>query len=301
MALDVEAARECARRARRASSGSTAEAAALAVVRTADENMANAIRLIAVERGLDPRDFALIAFGGAGPLHARAVAERLDMPTVLVPPHPGLCSAFGAAIAAGARRPRADLLRPLGRGRSSTALAAAERRLREDAVAELRRNVDVGRADRPAVGRPPLRGPELRARGRRCPDGELDERAGQTLLDALRRRARAPVRLLAAGRGRRADQPPGHGAAAGACPCRSSPMRARTRRAARAPRRLVRRRTSPVDCPIYRRASLAAGHRARRARRSIEEPDSTTLVFAGDRLRRRRERRARHHRSGGSR
>jgi N-methylhydantoinase A len=51
----------------------------LAAVRTADENMANAIRLIAVERGLDPRQFSLIGFGGAGPLHARAVAERLGI------------------------------------------------------------------------------------------------------------------------------------------------------------------------------------------------------------------------------
>ena len=122
--------------------GLSADAAALAVVRTADENMANAIRLIAVERGLDPRDFALIAFGGAGPLHARAVAERLDMRTVLVPPHPGLCSAFGAAIAQarvdrvqtfyarsdqrcrrGAGRARAATLRKRGRRR-----AAAQRR-----------------------------------------------------------------------------------------------------------------------------------------------------------------------------
>jgi N-methylhydantoinase A/oxoprolinase/acetone carboxylase beta subunit len=52
------------------------EAAALAILRTLDENMANAIRLIAVERGSRSTKFALIAFGGAGPLHARAVAER---------------------------------------------------------------------------------------------------------------------------------------------------------------------------------------------------------------------------------
>jgi N-methylhydantoinase A len=73
--------------------------AAHAVIETADENMANAIRLIAVERGLDPRDFALMAFGGAGPVHARAVAEKLGMSRVLIPLHPGLCSAFGALIA----------------------------------------------------------------------------------------------------------------------------------------------------------------------------------------------------------
>src|SRR5204863_5821789 len=97
MALDADAAVE-ALALLGGSIGLTAEGLALAAVRTADENMANEIRLIAVERGLDPRDFALLAFGGAGPLHARAVAERLGMPTVVVPPHPGLCSAFGCAI-----------------------------------------------------------------------------------------------------------------------------------------------------------------------------------------------------------
>jgi N-methylhydantoinase A len=70
-----------------------------AAIETADENMANAIRLISVERGYDPRDSALMAFGGAGPLHGRAVASRLSIPRFLIPPHPGLCSAFGALIA----------------------------------------------------------------------------------------------------------------------------------------------------------------------------------------------------------
>lgn len=79
--------------------GLGAEDAARAMIRTVNENMANAIRLIAVRRGLDVRDFALMAFGGAGPLHGAAVARVLGMRTVVVPPHPGLCSAFGAAIA----------------------------------------------------------------------------------------------------------------------------------------------------------------------------------------------------------
>ncbi|MGQ0570329.1 MAG: hydantoinase/oxoprolinase family protein [Armatimonadota bacterium] len=72
---------------------------AAAVVEIANENMASEIRLLAVEMGYDVRDFALVAFGGAGPLHACAVARLLGMPRVLVPPHPGLCSAFGALIA----------------------------------------------------------------------------------------------------------------------------------------------------------------------------------------------------------
>jgi N-methylhydantoinase A len=78
--------------------GSTVEAAAAAIIDIADENMTNAIRLATIERGIDPRDFALVAFGGAGPLHAVTIARKLGIPRVLVPPHPGLVSALGAAI-----------------------------------------------------------------------------------------------------------------------------------------------------------------------------------------------------------
>lgn len=77
---------------------STIEAAE-SIRRVVNENMANALRLVAVNRGVDPREFALVAFGGAGPVHAVAVAEALRIPRVLIPPHPGHCSAFGALIA----------------------------------------------------------------------------------------------------------------------------------------------------------------------------------------------------------
>jgi N-methylhydantoinase A len=75
------------------------EDAALAVLEIACENMANAIRMVTVERGLDVRGFALLAFGGAGPLHAFAVASSLGVETVVVPPRPGLTSALGALLA----------------------------------------------------------------------------------------------------------------------------------------------------------------------------------------------------------
>ena len=74
-------------------------AAAQAIIDVADENMANAIRVISVERGLDPREFALVSFGGAGPLHAGGIAEKIGMNRIVVPLHPGLCSAFGTLIA----------------------------------------------------------------------------------------------------------------------------------------------------------------------------------------------------------
>ena len=72
---------------------------AAAILDLANANMESALRLITIERGFDPRDFALVAFGGAGPLHACDLAERLRMDTVLAPPQPGVLSALGALVA----------------------------------------------------------------------------------------------------------------------------------------------------------------------------------------------------------
>ncbi len=72
---------------------------AAAIVRVANDRMASAIRLVTLERGQDPRDFALLAFGGAGPLHAVALARELGIPTVVVPPLPGITSALGCLVA----------------------------------------------------------------------------------------------------------------------------------------------------------------------------------------------------------
>lgn len=79
--------------------GLDAETTADAVIEIANEAMASTIRRVAVERGVDPRDFELVAFGGAGPLHAAAIADSVGMLGVIVPPHPGLASAFGTLLA----------------------------------------------------------------------------------------------------------------------------------------------------------------------------------------------------------
>ena len=71
------------------------EEAAAGVVEIIDNSMARAIRLVSVGRGHDPRRFALVAFGGAGPLHACRLAELLDIPTVVIPPCPGVLSTWG--------------------------------------------------------------------------------------------------------------------------------------------------------------------------------------------------------------
>lgn len=73
--------------------------AAGALLRVANANMERALRVVSVERGHDPRDFTLVAFGGAGPLHACDLAEALRIPRVLVPLYPGVLSALGMATA----------------------------------------------------------------------------------------------------------------------------------------------------------------------------------------------------------
>lgn len=72
--------------------------AAMAVVKVANANMADAVRLVSIRRGYDPREFVLVAFGGAGALHGAALASELSIPTVLVPPHPGVTSALGCLL-----------------------------------------------------------------------------------------------------------------------------------------------------------------------------------------------------------
>ena len=71
------------------------EEAAAGIVEIVDNNMARAIRAVSVGRGHDPRGFTLVAFGGAGPLHACRLAELLDIPTVVIPPRPGVLSTWG--------------------------------------------------------------------------------------------------------------------------------------------------------------------------------------------------------------
>lgn len=79
--------------------GMTIEEAAAAVIRLGNVHMSGAIRMVSLSRGYDPRDFVLFAFGGAGPLHAVALARELGIPEVLVPARPGLTNALGCLVA----------------------------------------------------------------------------------------------------------------------------------------------------------------------------------------------------------
>jgi N-methylhydantoinase A len=79
--------------------GLNAVQAAAAILAVTNNRLAGAIRMVSIEKGHDPRDFALFAFGGAGPLHAVSLARELGLPQVLVPRFPGISSALGCVIA----------------------------------------------------------------------------------------------------------------------------------------------------------------------------------------------------------
>jgi len=79
--------------------GVTPFEAAEAAIRIANDRMAGALRMVSLSRGHDPRDFALLAFGGAGPLHAADLAAELGVPTVIVPARPGITNALGCLVA----------------------------------------------------------------------------------------------------------------------------------------------------------------------------------------------------------
>jgi N-methylhydantoinase A/oxoprolinase/acetone carboxylase beta subunit len=122
VALDARAAHDAVARLAR-ELGLTAGACAAGIVRVADAEMVRALRVMTVERGVDPRRFALLAFGGAGPLHAAAIAEELGMTRILVPRASGVLSALGLA-AADRRRDRARTVLLHGDALTAQALSA---------------------------------------------------------------------------------------------------------------------------------------------------------------------------------
>jgi N-methylhydantoinase A len=97
--VDVEAVRTVIRDRLARPLGFSIEDAAAAVLKLGNTHMAGAIRLVSLSRGYDTRDFVLFAFGGAGPLHAVAIARELGVPEVLVPARPGLTNALGCLVA----------------------------------------------------------------------------------------------------------------------------------------------------------------------------------------------------------
>jgi len=136
------AAAECAVGALAVALGLPALACAEGIVRVANAEMVRALRVVSVERGIDPRDHALLAFGGAGPLHAVAIAEELELERVLCPRASGVLSAVGL-LASGRRR---DAVRSTLRSGPSLTAAAIARDVAELAA---RTRAALGVADAP--------------------------------------------------------------------------------------------------------------------------------------------------------
>ncbi|QTD94936.1 hydantoinase/oxoprolinase family protein [Burkholderia anthina] len=97
--LDVEAARQVIDRTVAQPLGLSITEAAAGILLVAHANIVRGIRVVSIERGHDPRSFALVPFGGAGPMHGTPVAHELGMRTMLIPPYPGILCAFGQLVA----------------------------------------------------------------------------------------------------------------------------------------------------------------------------------------------------------
>jgi N-methylhydantoinase A len=141
MMLDADAARHAIAERVAAPLALDPLAAASGIVEIANAHMIGAMRLVSVQRGYDPRDFVLVAFGGAGPLHANALARELGIPAVLVPPSPGIASAVGMLVTdirhefVATRRLRLDALTPTTlEALFADFVAEGEARLTRDAV-----------------------------------------------------------------------------------------------------------------------------------------------------------------------
>ena len=162
--------------------GLDATGAAEAILHVANLKMAGAIRMVSVARGHDPRDFTLFAFGGAGPLHAAAIARELAIPRVLIPALPGLTNALGCAVAdlrhdfvSGLNLPVADLDESRIEKVLQAHVAAGHRMLEAEAV-ELRTIAVEHSADMQFVGQTHLINVPL-------PAGGIDRQSLQELFE----------------------------------------------------------------------------------------------------------------------
>ncbi|RKY01207.1 hypothetical protein DRP77_10170, partial [Candidatus Poribacteria bacterium] len=117
--------------------GISVEEACEGIIRIANANMERAIRVVSVQKGYDPRRFALVSFGGAGGMHACELADSISIPVVIIPREPGLTSAFGIAIADVVRESSRTVLRRFDRGAMSE-LESIFRSMERELIEELR-------------------------------------------------------------------------------------------------------------------------------------------------------------------
>ncbi|MDE2901668.1 MAG: hydantoinase/oxoprolinase family protein [Chloroflexota bacterium] len=251
-----------------------------AVVEIAVENIAEAMRLLTVQRGLDPRVFSLVAFGGAGPLHAAAIARVIGTQATLIPPHPGLCSAFGTLLAdIRVDKTWTHLVRS-----DSPDLADLDVRLNglvREAVEDLGRE---GFEGAPAIHR----SANMRYLGQNyeeeipIPDGPLSQDAWQALIDGFEQHYEAEYGYRIANEVIEVVQLSVSAVGAASKP-QLSPLPERPPAAPRAKRRVYFDPREPVACPVFERSDLSPAD-VIQGPAVIEELDSTTLVHPGQTL-----------------
>ncbi len=143
LALDVEAAERAVATVAEGL-GIDTVAAAQAIIDIANENMHAALRVVSVERGYDPRDFGLVAFGGAGPLHANALARLIGADPLIIPSTPGVLSAFGFLAADVQNEFARTYLRPAEETPGEEVLAAVDELIGEAGAWLDAEGVDAG-------------------------------------------------------------------------------------------------------------------------------------------------------------
>ena len=283
MTLDLDAAIAAMREKIAKPLGMSVEEAALGVIKIADAKMSLTVREVSVAKGHDPRDFALVASGGAGPLHACSIARELSIPKVIVPELPGTFSAFGMLFADVRHDYVQTSIRPM-KGIDLTEVNAVFARMSEEAISTLKRD---GVPERLALM---TRNADLRYRGQEytlsaiVPNGEITAdslkaiRASFEELHYARYQHAAPeeeveiVNLRLSAAGRFSDES-------------AMPF---TRITKGAPGGGIQRRRRVVfdegamDCAVYQRGALAEGQIVE-GPAVIEELVSTTIVLPGDR------------------
>ena len=279
--LDVERARRAIEEHVARPLGLPLAAAAQGILDIVNNNMVGALRLVSVERGYDPRDFVLVPFGGAGPLHGADLAALLGMRTVVVPRHPGVLSTFGLL----GTEVRNDYARTSLQKPPDYDLGAVARRVRRSrgpgAGLAGRGGGGPGRAPAHPHGRPPLSPPGLRAhravaRARRSTWTRSSRASTPAIVSSTR--TRSPTRRS---RSSRCGWPrPG---ASGASRCPPCPAAARRRRVRRAGASTSRARAGPRA-----RASTASAWAVGAVVTGpaiVEQLDTTTVIPPGHRAR----------------
>ncbi len=283
MPLDVAAARDAIETKIARPLGLTVNEAALGIIRIAVAEMSVAVRSVSVGRGYDPRDFAMVSFGGAGPLHAIAIARELHIPRVIIPRLPGHYSALGMLLADNRHDYVRTFYKPLAEARmedmraifadmtaEARALLVSEGARDEDMSFQLYLDMryagqefpiqtpvasgDLGGGDREVLRRAFDRA-HARRFGHQAPDEAVD--VVNLRLTARARRQRSNFPAIERGDGE--AKPRGF-------------------------REIVLDDpAAPVRCPTYERDDLRAGARLE-GPAAIAEYASTLVLFAGDRL-----------------